>query len=396
MKNRHTNTLAALALGIALSLALAACDSVSVETASPAAEAQMEDLKNGAVIPGQYIVVVDEERAGKAPQEAVEDLLHEKRVEPLQRYRSALHGFAAKMSEEQVDELGRDERVKMIEPDRLIVLAPKWCRDDPTLPGCGGGETPSGQTVPWGIERIGGFATGAGSTVWVIDTGVDLDHPDLNVDVARGWSAWTRGRDGSPDDGHGHGTHVAGTIAAIDNDIDVVGVAAGTIVVPVKVLSSSGSGSTSGVIAGVDYVAANASNGDIANMSLGGGISTALDNAVIAAADSGVKFALAAGNDGDDANNHSPARANHDNIYTVAAVGQDKCFASWSNWGNPPVDTAAPGVGILSLKRGGGTTTMSGTSMAAPHVAGILALGNLGSSGLACESRPGSYPLAHR
>ncbi|MBT8318937.1 MAG: S8 family serine peptidase, partial [Gramella sp.] len=214
--------------------------------------------------------------------------------------------------------------------------------------------------------------------------GIDLDHEDLNVDASRGFNAFTSGKDGrSLDDGNGHGTHVAGTIAALDNNVGVIGVAAGATVVPVKVLDSRGSGSYSGVVAGVDFIGANGSNGDVANMSLGGPVSEALDDAVKAASASGVKFVLAAGNESDDANNHSPARVNGANIYTISAVDINDNFASFSNYGNPPVDYAAPGVAIKSTWKGGGYNTISGTSMASPHAAGVLLLGNASTSGTA-------------
>jgi subtilisin family serine protease len=124
--------------------------------------------------------------------------------------------------------------------------------------------------------------------------------------------------------------------------------------------------------------------GDVANMSLGGPTDQSIDDAVFAAAEAGILFSLAAGNEGTDANTRSPARVNHENVYTVSAIGSGDSFASFSNYGNPPVDRAAPGVGIVSLKRGGGTDTKSGTSMAAPHVAGLLILqGNAGCDGTA-------------
>jgi subtilisin family serine protease len=236
-----------------------------------------------------------------------------------------------------------------------------------------GKPTPSqpAQSTPWGVTRVkGGAGTGSGSgTAWVIDSGIDLDHPDLNVDTARSRN-FSSGP--SADDGNGHGTHVAGTIGAKDNSIGVIGVSPGATVVAVRVLNNAGSGSNSGVIAGVDYVAANGSNGDVANMSLGGGPSKALDDAVIAAAATGVKFTLAAGNESEDANNHSPARANGPNVYTVSSFAQGDKWSSFSNFGNPPIDYAEPGSSIRSTYKGGGYATMSGTSMAAPHLAGIL------------------------
>lgn len=128
----------------------------------------------------------------------------------------------------------------------------------------------------------------------------------------------------------------------------------------------------SGVIAGVDYVAANGQPGDVANMSLGGGVSQALDDAVVAASGGGVRFALAAGNESDNANNHSPARANGPNVFTVSAFANGNTWASFSNYGNPPIDYAEPGVSIKSTWLSGGYNTISGTSMATPHLAGIL------------------------
>src|SRR5690606_10754444 len=137
-------------------------------------------------------------------------------------------------------------------------------------------------TTPWGITRVNGVSNYTGTRkAYVLDSGIDLTHEDLNVDASSGFNAFSSGPDGnSLNDLNGHGTHVAGTIAAKNNSIGVIGVAPGATVIPVKVLDRRGSGSYSGVIAGVDFVAANGSNGDVANMSLGGPISTALDNAV--------------------------------------------------------------------------------------------------------------------
>jgi subtilisin family serine protease len=182
--------------------------------------------------------------------------------------------------------------------------------------------------------------------------------------------------DGRNTDCHGHGTHVAGTLAAKDNTTDVVGVAPGAPLTGVKVLGCNGWGATSGAIEGVDWVTANARKPAIANMSLGGGLSQALDDAVRRSAAGSVFYSIAAGNNGADACLKSPARtvAGTDNgIATVAASTSSDGEASWTNYG-PCVDVWAPGASILSPKKGGGTTTMSGTSMAAPHVGGGAAL----------------------
>jgi subtilisin family serine protease len=203
--------------------------------------------------------------------------------------------------------------------------------------------------------------------------------PDLNVVTAGGYTAWGDGTgsgtgDASFDDGNGHGTHVAGTIGAIKgNGIGVVGVAPGAQVIPVKVLSASGSGSTSGVIAGVNHVGKFGKVGDVANMSLGGSKSKALNDAVQRAAGKGIKFTVAAGNSAADAKNYSPASASGVNVYTISAMNSSDTFASFSNYGSP-VDYCAPGVSIKSTWIGGGYKTISGTSMAAPHAAGVLLL----------------------
>jgi subtilisin family serine protease len=306
----------------------------------------------------------------------------------------AAPGFSAVIPRPVAERLRQDPRVLLVEEDgpvSLVFPVDGGARGS-ARPGGGGG----GQTTPWGVTRVGGAGDGSGKTAWIIDTGIDLDHPDLNtsrnchVNFARGPN--------SPDDGNGHGTHVAGTIAALNNGLGVVGVAAGAYVCAVRVLDNSGSGSWEGVVNGVEYVAANGASGDVANMSLGGsGSNATLENAITDAAQGGIRFALAAGNEGDDADDHTPARVNGPNIYTVSAIASNGCMPSWSNWGNPPVDYAAPGVSILSTYKGGGTKSLSGTSMAAPHVAGILLLGGVRTSGFAtCDPDGNPDPIASR
>lgn len=306
-------------------------------------------------------------------------------------YKNSIKGFTVNAPCHAAEKaFGGDMNVKRMSPDGVVSVSFKG------KPG-GGGST--GQTTPWSVTRLGGPVSGAGYTAWVLDTGIDVDHGDLNVDTTYGFTAFTKGKDATFDDGNGHGTHVAGTIAAINNTQDVVGIAAGATVVPVKVLDSRGSGSYSGVIAGVDHVAAHASPGDCANMSLGGPVSQELDDAVVAAAkNSGAFFVLAAGNDGDHASNHSPARANGQNVYTISATDSSDNMPSWSNYGNPPVDYAAPGVSILSLRAGGGTTTMSGTSMASPAACAVIMLknGNPSTDGTAGNDPDGNPdPIVH-
>jgi subtilisin family serine protease len=273
-------------------------------------------------------------------------------------YGSALKGYAATIPAARLDDVRRDPRVRYVEPDGIA--------------------TAVAQTLPWGINKIdadvsttlGGNGSGAVSNVnvYVIDSGV-YSHSDLNLVRHVNFAG------GRNTDCNGHGTHVAGTAAARDNASDVVGAAPGAPVTGVKVLGCSGSGSWSGVIAGVDWVTGNARKPAVANMSLGGGASRAVDDAVSNSARSGVFYALAAGNEGSDACTSSPARAGQgqNGILTVAATDSLEREASWSNYGQC-VDLWAPGVSILSTRKGGGTTTMSGTSMASPHGAGGAAL----------------------
>ncbi len=274
-------------------------------------------------------------------------------------YSAALRGFSARLTARQIAMLEDDPDVASIESDGEMHV--------------------TAQTLPWGIDKIDAdtsstFAGNGGGSVtnvrvYIIDTGI-ATHQDLNKVAHVNFTG------GQNNDCHGHGTHVAGTSSARDNTVDVVGVAPGGLLTGVKVLSCSGSGSTSGVIKGVDWVTANAVKPAVANMSLGGGASTALDNAVRNSAASGVFYALAAGNSGANACNSSPARAGagtNNGILTVAATDSADREASWSNYGSC-VDIWAPGVDILSTKRGGGTQTLSGTSMASPHGAGGGAL----------------------
>ncbi|MBC8287128.1 MAG: S8 family serine peptidase [Nitrospinae bacterium] len=325
-------------------------------------------------------------------------------------YQSALRGFSATMSRNAAEQLAsRNPNIAYFEPNAVVWAIGRGpgSNKKPSNPGNGGGgggEIEPAQVVPAGIQRVGGPVTVDGSyRAWVIDTGIDSDHADLNV--GQGANFVFRGKS-TTEDGNGHGTHVAGTIAAIDNAIGVAGVAAGATVIPIRVLDKSGSGTVDGVIAGVDYVSANATPGECANLSLGvAGHIESLHNAILSAADSGVKFAIAAGNDGLDMtvvenglliNNFEPADVEHANVYTVSAIDSTNTFASFSNYGIPPVDFVAPGVNILSTKKGGGVTTKSGTSMAAPHVCGVLTLGaNPVANGFVNDRKGTAYPVAH-
>ena len=275
-------------------------------------------------------------------------------------FSAAIRGFSARLTTRQIQALENNPWVNYVEADGTM--------------------TTMAQTLPWGINRIdadiSSILAGNGSgavtnvNVYIIDTGAEATHPDLNVVNHVNFAG------GPNTDCNGHGTHVSGTIAGKDDTAYVVGVAPGAPISAVKVLGCGGSGTTSGVIKGVDWVTANRVLPAIANMSLGGGASTALDNAVRNSAAAGVFYSLAAGNNGVDACTQSPARAGagtNNGIMTVAATDSSDAEPSWSNYGSC-VDIWAPGVSILSDYKGSTTKTLSGTSMASPHVGGTGAL----------------------
>ncbi len=304
-------------------------------------------------------------------------------------YETALQGFTIRLAPGQVKKLQADPGIKRVDADQIVSLSPIDMSGKPVP------QTPV-QQIPWGITRVGGgLAVDLSSqTAWIIDTGIDLYHPDLNADLIR--SVSFLGLNTTPGDQNGHGTHVAGIIGGRNNNIGVVGVAPDVKLVSVRVLNRKGNGSLSGVLAGINYVAANGVSGDVANLSLGGAVSQTLDDAVFEASKN-VKFVLAAGNESDNADNHSPARVNGPNIYTVSAMDNGDNWASFSNFGNPPIDFCAPGVSIYSTYKDGGYATMSGTSMAAPHVAGLLLIGSIKPDGKVIGDPDGKPdPIAHR
>jgi subtilisin family serine protease len=322
-------------------------------------------------IQGQYIVVLSDD--SDTQNEIAK--AKAKGAEIIQEYNHAIKGFAIKVNNDKVLEniKKNNPSVSYIEPDYLVQTF--------------------AQTIPTGINRIDGdlSSTISGNNqnsvnvdIAIIDTGVDLTHPDLNVFKN---ISFVQGAKKGNDD-NGHGTHVAGTAAAKDDSNGVVGVSPGARIWAVKVLDRNGSGSLSNVIKGIDYVTANAAQIEVANMSLGcqcnsAAMNTAIANSVAA----GVTYVVAAGNDTMDASTFSPA--NHPDVIAVSAIvdtdgkcgglgsstgyGADDTFASFSNFGSV-VDIAAPGVNIYSTWKNGAYATISGTSMASPHVAGAAAL----------------------
>jgi subtilisin family serine protease len=338
-------------------LTLAAChDAQSPLPTSVVSDASLSQAAGPDFIPGRFIVTL---RADADP--AAVSQGHG--VQPEFVYRHALNGFAGAISDAARTGLLRDARVVRIEQDRVMRTM----------------TTQSNAT--WGLDRIDQralplntsytYATNASNVhAYIIDTGIRFTHDDFGNRVQ---SACFDAFGGNCNDGNGHGTHVAGTVGG-----SAYGVAKGVKLYAVRVLDNGGSGSTSGVIAGVDWVAANHTKPAVANMSLGGGASTALDDAVRAAVAAGVTMVVAAGN-GDflgrqqPACNYSPARVR--TALTVGATTSSDAKTSWSNYGEC-VDIFAPGASITSAwhTSNTATNTISGTSMAAPHVAGVAAL----------------------
>jgi subtilisin family serine protease len=346
-------------------VAIAALPMVALTTPAQAQNA-------GDKIAGSFICVFDDAKVSRANANAEANRSVRAAGGQMRHvYTTAIRGFAMNASAQGIENMQRNNpNIAFCEEDQVVTTVQR---------GGGGSTTQPAQVVPWGIARVNGGRAGTFATAWVIDTGIQLNHPDLNVDSARSRSFL--GGSTTAADQNGHGTHVAGTIGAIDNTIGVIGVAPGAPLVAVRVLDRRGSGSNSGVIAGVDYAAANGSPGDVANMSLGGGASTALDNAVLNAASRGIRFAVAAGNEAQFAGNVSPSRTNGTNVYTISAFAQGDTWASFSNFGNPPVDFGEPGVAVRSTWINSSYNTISGTSMATPHFAGILLQGGPVSGG---------------
>ena len=348
--------------------------------------------KDGDIIEGDYIVAYDpsvlDARAASSQRisQVGEDVLQRHKINPgviKKTFRGEPGGFVAHLSAKEAASLKDDAAVEAIEPDRIVALSTCFTVAEPRL-------------ITWNVNRVG-YGDGTGKTAWVIDTGIDFNHPDLNVDQTRSKS-FINGVTSAADE-NGHGTHVAGIIGAKNNTFGVLGVASGGSLVSLRVLDKDGNGVLSSIIQALGYVNANGHAGDVVNMSLGeDSISTILDQQVQSTAERGIYVAIAAGNDKEPARNFSPGRANGANIFTVSAIDSLDNFANFSNYGNDVVDFAAPGVRILSTYIGGKYAYMSGTSMAAPHLAGLLLLKgrNITTSGTAKNDPDGTPdPIAH-
>jgi subtilisin family serine protease len=348
-------------VALLLPLVLIACQDFQ-EPVAPSVDLSFSQGATAGVIPGRFIVTL---RDGASPA----DVAGSHGVKPDYVYTHVLNGFAGSMSEAARSGLLRDARVARVEPDGIA-------------------RTVATQTnATWGLDRIdqrnrpldGTFTynnTGSGVTAYIIDTGLRYTHQDFGTRASFGYDAF--GGNGS--DCNGHGTHVGGTVGGT-----TYGVAKSVKLVAIRVLDCNGSGSWSGVIAGMDWVTANRVQPAVANLSLGGGANTSVDDAVRRMISAGVATVIAAGNGNQggraqDACKYSPARVTEG--MTIGATTSTDAKTSWSNFGNC-VDWFAPGASITSAwyTSNTATSTISGTSMAAPHVAGVAALYLQGNSG---------------
>ncbi|MBA2812326.1 S8 family peptidase [Streptomyces sp. KM273126] len=334
-------------------------------TALPAqaapAEGKVLAADSPTAIKGSYIVTLKKGEAGlKASSSQGKGLIKTYGGTVKKTFSSALNGYSANLSEAEAKRLAADPAVASVEQNQTVQV-------DATQ-----------SNAPWGLDRIDQTSlplsstytypdsAGSGVTAYVIDTGVRISHQQIAGRATNGYDAVDG--DNVAQDGNGHGTHVATTIAG-----STYGVAKAAKIVAVRVLDNSGSGTTAGVVAGIDWVTANHSGPSVANMSLGGGASTALDTAVRNSIASGVTYAIAAGNSNANASSYSPARVTE--AITVGATTSTDARASYSNYGSV-LDIFAPGSSITAgwNTSDTATNTISGTSMATPHVAGAAAI----------------------
>ncbi|MFI5945232.1 S8 family peptidase [Streptomyces uncialis] len=356
---RRISPLGALGTAVTAALLLSAVTALPATAAPDRAEGPILNAGAPGTIDNSYIVTL---RSGERANSAAGKALAKEYGATIERtYTKALNGYAVKVSEAQAKKFAADPAVASVSQNRTFTI-------DAT------------QVNPpsWGLDRIDQRnlpldsrytypdAAGQGVNAYIIDTGVRISHSDFGGAASNGYDAIDN--DNIAQDGHGHGTHVAGTVAG-----NAHGVAKNAHIVAVRVLNNAGSGTTAQVVAGIDWVARNHVKPAVANLSLGGGVDPTLDAAVRNAVAAGVTVAVAAGNSNADANNFSPARVTE--ALTVGSTTNTDARSSFSNYGTV-LDLFAPGTSITSAwnTTDTATNTISGTSMAAPHVAGAAAL----------------------
>ncbi|QGZ50790.1 S8 family serine peptidase [Streptomyces sp. QHH-9511] len=358
MRDSRRRLNAASAIAVA-ALALGTVSALPATAAEAAPEGVIQNAGAPGTIAGSYIVTLKESAPAETSKGRAVASKHGAKIK--KTYTSALNGFNVELSEAQAKKLAADPAVESVVQNRVFTI---------------NGTQPSPPS--WGLDRVDQKAlplnqsytypdtAGQGVTAYIIDTGVRISHSDFGGRAANGYDAIDN--DNVAQDGHGHGTHVAGTVAG-----NAYGVAKKAKIVGVRVLNNQGSGTTAQVVAGIDWVTRNAVKPAVANMSLGGGIDSALDTAVRNSIASGVTYAVAAGNDNSNASNYSPARVAE--AITVGSTTNTDARSSFSNYGSA-LDLFAPGSSITSAwnSSDSATNTISGTSMATPHVAGAAAV----------------------
>jgi hypothetical protein len=276
-------------------------------------------------------------------------------------------GFVTYLTPKEAAALKNDPRVKSLDRDILVNAAQSSMASDATTV----------QTISWGVTTVGGSGDGTGKTAWIIDSGIDFNHADLNIDKLRSKSFLTSDMGGnwsSPSDEYGHGTQVAGIIGAKNNGVGAVGVASNATLVSLRIMNSSGQCYSSALIKALNHVYAYGKAGDVVNLSVSFAANSTIDYYVQKVASKGIFVAIAAGNNNGDAIYKSPARVNGANIYTVSGMLGNNSRWTGSNYGATTVDFAAAASDVYTTSKGGGYGLAGGTSMAAPHVAGILLL----------------------
>ncbi|MBN8679763.1 MAG: S8 family serine peptidase [Chitinophagales bacterium] len=402
---------------INLFIMLLAFGSISAQTEGP--------------IPGQYIVLLKENAATPV---ALQEVAYEDRETAYQQnntkrlqnlmllanlrnaagvapanvladYADVIVGFSALLSPQQVAQLSGNPLVEGVYQDYYISGNPAQDQGIPEE------FSPEGQTTPCAINNAGGSTDGTGKKtwIWILDTGIDTDHPDLNVHAVTPYAkSFIPGQ--SVEDGNGHGTHVAGIAAAKNNSIGIVGVSAGAKVVPVKVLPNSGvGGSMSYIIQGLNHVASYDKTNDVVNMSIGAfpignceNSNLPLKNAIVNLGNSGTWVCMASGNNANNAAQCSPGCINSGKVYTVGAMTCGKGCYTGPNWSTAVVDWVATGQNVYSTYKNGGYATLTGTSQATPVVAGIIharSAAPVGTATVTCGNSvipPAAYKIAKR